>query len=159
MASMSKLRDASKALAPIGLTTLRVIVGFILFMHGLQKAADYPAWERGLESIGIAAPEVFAPIAMMAELGGGALLMIGLFTPIAAAGILISMLVAIVAVHLPYGLMAQNNGFEYPLTLAAVAFYFMLRGAGPLSVDRLLFVRRARKDRDDLFVPRREAHI
>jgi putative oxidoreductase len=48
------------------------------------------------------------------------------------------MAVAIFKVHWPNGLMAQDHGFEYPMTLFFVSLYFMIRGAGPFSIDGLI---------------------
>jgi putative oxidoreductase len=71
--------------------------------------------------------------------------LIGLLTPIAAFGVACVMAVAILAVHGSNGLFAQDNGFEYPLTLFATAVFFLLRGPGPLSADALM--RRASRTR------------
>jgi hypothetical protein len=72
------------------------------------------------------------------------------------------MTTAIATVHISHGLFAQNNGFEYPLMLWATAVFFMLRGAGPISIDALwsnprerVIVERARSDREHAHVGRR----
>jgi putative oxidoreductase len=141
---MENLRKTSRALAPVGLTILRVVTGFVLAAHGWMKLEDFGAWRDNVANLGIPAPDVMASLALAAELGGGIALMIGLVTPLAAAMIFVTMLVAIFTVHAKNGLMAQDGGFEYPLILAAVAIYFVARGAGPYSLDHLLFKRRRR---------------
>ena len=152
---MQKLRNASERLAPIGLTTLRVVVGVIMAVHGWMKLQDFEGWARNVEAMGLPAPELMAPLAIAGELGGGVLLVLGALTPLAALGVLVSMLVAVFVVHLDQGLLAKNGGFEYPMTLAAAAFFLMLRGGGPFTVDRLLFGRgRARPRARDPRQPR-----
>ncbi len=136
---MKKLRDASRALTPYGLTILRLAVGFIMAFHGWTKVADFSGWEQNVARLGIPAPQLFAALSAAAELGGGLALMLGFLTPIAALGIFINMLVAIFAVHAPNGLDAQRGGYEYPLLIAAVALFYLVRGAGPFSLDRLIF--------------------
>lgn len=136
-------RGARKTSTDIALTVLRVVVGIIMVAHGLQKATGFQEWQQSVAGMGIPFPEVSAALSVAAELGGGAGLLIGLLTPLAAFGIFANMIVAILAAHLGNGLFAQNNGWEYPLTLAVVALFFVFRGAGPLSVDAL--VKRARR--------------
>ena len=48
------------------------------------------------------------------------------------------MIVAIWKVHLHHGFFNQNGGYEFPLTLATVAFALIFLGAGELSIDALL---------------------
>ena len=141
---MENLRKTKRALAPFGLLVLRATVGFVMAVHGWMKLADFDAWQANIASMGLPAPGVLAALSMAGELGGGILLMLGLFTPIAALAILVNMIVAVVKVHLPNGLMAQEGGFEYPLVLGVVALYFMVHGGGRLSLDHLLFGRRRR---------------
>jgi putative oxidoreductase len=152
---MKTLRTLSHTLAPIALTVLRVGTGAILAVHGWQKASDFASWTAMVDQLGIPAPSLFAALGMIAELGGGIALVLGLFTPIAAAMLLTNMLVAVFVVHWENGLMAADGGYEYALTLALVALYFLVRGPGPYSLDHALFGRRAAA-REPL--TRREAH-
>lgn len=142
---MENIRKASRALAPMGLTILRVVVGFVMAFHGWTKLADYSGWRENVASLGVPMPEVAAALSLFAELGCGVLLMIGFLTPIAALFVAINMVVAIVTVHLGNGLLARDGGFEYPLVLAVIALFFVVRGGGKYSLDRLLFKRRRRE--------------
>lgn len=152
---METLRTISRTLTPLALTVLRVGVGAILAVHGLQKANDFASWTGMVEQLGIPAPTLFAALGMIAELGGGIALVLGLLTPIAAAMLLTNMLVAVFVVHWDNGLMAADGGYEYALTLALVSLFFLVRGPGPYSIDRALFGRR-RAAREPLTA--REAH-
>ena len=138
---MEALRSYSRTISPFALTVLRVVAGIIMTVHGWMKLADYSGWIESVGGMGIPAPEIFGALAMAAELAGGIGLVLGLLTPIAAFGVLCNMLVAIFVVHLENGLLARDGGFEFPLILGATALFFMVRGAGPISLDRALFGR------------------
>jgi len=49
------------------------------------------------------------------------------------------MIVSIVAVHLPQGFSASNNGFEIPLYYMIMLFVLVANGSRYFSVDRLVF--------------------
>jgi putative oxidoreductase len=48
------------------------------------------------------------------------------------------MLTAIAGVHWPGGFFAANRGYEYPLTLLAIAVALLIAGGGQASIDRAL---------------------
>jgi putative oxidoreductase len=128
--------DSSRVLVGSGAyTLLRMIVGVILTAHGVQKLLDLDAWQQQVASLGIPLPELTSLLALAGELLGGLGLLVGFLTPIAAFGVLATMVVAILTVHLSNGLFARIGGFEYPLTLACAALFFMFNGGGPLSID------------------------
>ena len=122
-------------LEPIALTLLRISTGIIMAAHGWEKLQNLPATIEGFASMGI--PKAAVYLAIAGELGGGLGLIVGLLTPIAAFGIFCTMAVAVIQVHLKNCLFAKDGGFEYPLTLAMIALYFIMRGAGPISLDAL----------------------
>lgn len=142
---MQTLRNVSATLSPLGLAILRIVVGVIMIAHGWQKLTAYDAWYSTLQQLGVPMLEVLAPLSVAAELAGGVGILVGLLTPIAAFGVLCQMIAAIYLVHWDFGLFASNGGFEYPLTIAAVALFLTVRGAGLISLDALLFGRAARR--------------
>ncbi|MFZ0640707.1 MAG: DoxX family protein, partial [Candidatus Acidiferrales bacterium] len=88
-------------------------------------------------------PSYFAYVAGIVEFFGGWLLILGLFTRIAALLLAGEMAVAIVRVHLPQGgLMAVSN-YQFPLALAVGAFALVAVGAGAISLDRAIFKNKA----------------
>jgi putative oxidoreductase len=121
--------------AVLAWTLLRIIAGGIMLAHGLQKLMAPHEFIGHVAQLGIPVPLVSGWLSIAAEAGGGLGLLLGLFTPLATAGIALNMLVAIVSVHLEKGLFAQQGGFEYPLTLLCVALLYFAGGAGPLSID------------------------
>ena len=133
---------ARTQLRAIVLTLLRITVGVIMMAHGWQKLTALHETQAAFAGMGIPYPEVSAYLAVCGELLGGLGILLGLLTPFAALGIICVMLVAVFHVHWDNDLMAQNNGFEYPLMILTVAIYFAVRGAGPYSLDALLARRR-----------------
>jgi len=150
---MTRLENLSRAIRPWTLTALRVVVGVVMAAHGWAKLTDYGSWLSNLDAMGMPYPEIAAPLAVTAELVGGVALAIGALTPVAAGGVLSTMLVAIFLLHLPNGLFAKDGGFEYPLVMAAAALFFMTRGAGRFSVDSAIL--RWRRPQDDMTPVRR----
>jgi putative oxidoreductase len=128
--------------AGYGLTLLRVIAGVTFAAHGAQKLFG---WFGGyglvgvgqwMESIGLAPGYLMALLAGSAEFFGGLALIIGLLVRPAAAVLAVTMLVAIVTVHLSNGFFMSNNGYEFGLALLAISLAVMIEGAGKLSLDK-----------------------
>lgn len=128
------LRSAPGELA---LTVLRVVAGVTLLVHGWLKLTDVASWQAQVASLGMPMPEVTSWCAIAGEFLGGLGLIVGLLTPLAALGALVTMATAIALVHAGNGLLASNGGFEFPLLVASTCLVFMMRGAGPLSLDAL----------------------
>ncbi|MCX7569421.1 DoxX family protein [Tumebacillus sp. DT12] len=120
----------------LGLLIIRLVVGLLFMGHGAQKLfgwfGGYGLQGTGgwLESIGVKPGVLMAFIAGLSELVGGALFAAGVFTPVGAALIVITMLVAIFTVHGKNGLWATQNGMEYNLVLIALAVGVALIGPG-----------------------------
>ena len=84
---------------------------------------------------------LMASMAGGAEFFGGLLLIAGLLVRPAAFMLAITMVVAIVMVHLQNGLFMTKNGYEFGLALLVISLGLIFRGAGSLSFDRLLEAR------------------
>jgi putative oxidoreductase len=118
---------------------LRVIMGYILFMHGWVKlGAGAAAVTGSMAKNGLEPASMFAYAAMFLETFGAACLILGLFTRFFAAAIAIEMAVAFLVVHFPKGFAAGQGGYEYVLLLGTVLFLIAIRGGGPYSVDRAI---------------------
>jgi putative oxidoreductase len=120
----------------------------VFFAHGAQKALGWwggPGYSTTLNSFaGMGIPVAFGILAIMAEFLGGIGLVFGLLTRIAAFGITCVMAVAVFLVHVPNGLFMnwagnqKGEGFEYHILAIAISLTLMVRGAGALSLDRLI---------------------
>ena len=102
-----------------------------------------------MESIGLQPGKVHATAAGVAETGGGALLVAGAATPLAASALTGTMTVAIAKVHGPNGVWGQNGGYELPLVMTAALFAITASGPGsalarPPRVGHRVGARRAR---------------
>lgn len=122
---------------------LRVIVGITLFAHGFQhvwRGGRLAGTGRWFESIGLRPGRVHAPLAPFSELVGGAMLVLGLLTPLAAAVGVGTMLVALVANHLKNGffIFRPGDGYEYVLMIIMVSVAIGALGGREWSVDRAL---------------------
>ena len=128
---------------------LRLTLGVVFFAHGSQKMLG---WFGGYgfdatmgafaKDMGIPAP--FAFLAIAAEFFGGLGLILGLLTRVAAFGIAVTMVVAVVKVHGQFGLFMnwagnqKGEGFEYHALAIAIALALMIAGGGAFSVDLFL---------------------
>lgn len=128
----------------MGLLIGRVVFGALFAAHGLQKLCG---WFRGygldgtgafFEGLGFRPGRAFAATAGLTECACGALLVLGLAMPVAAAGIMAVMLVAIVTVHRMNGLLATSNGVELPTLYTTAAVSLALTGPGIYSLDAWL---------------------
>jgi len=128
----------------LGLLALRLVLGLVFLGHGAQKAfgafgGPGLAGASGfMASLGLRPARFWAAVAAFGELLAGALVLLGLFTPVGAALIVATMAVAIAKVHGPKGFFIQNGGYEYNLVLLVAALTLAATGAGAYSVDRLL---------------------
>lgn len=129
---------------------LRVAAGLIFAAHGAQKLFGWFGG-YGLEgtggwmaSIGLEPGMLMAGLAGAAEFFGGLALVVGLLVRPASVILALTMVVAIVKVHLPNGLFMANNGYEFGLALLTISIALAIRGAGSISVDQMMTARLAR---------------
>ncbi|KQL43550.1 oxidoreductase [Brevibacillus choshinensis] len=120
----------------LGLLIIRLVIGLSFAAHGTQKLfgwfGGYGLKGTGgwLDSIGVKPGVMMALLAGLGELVGGLLFAAGVGTWVGALLIAFTMLIAIVKVHGQNGYWATQNGYEYNLTLIAVAIGVALIGPG-----------------------------
>lgn len=126
-----------------GLLLLRVVLGGIMAVHGAQKLfggfgglglAGTGGW---LESMSLRPARLHAAVVALAEFGGGALLVLGLITPLGAAAVAGVMFVAIATVHWSNGFFNAGGGYEFNLLILASAIALVFTGPGKISIDHL----------------------
>ena len=124
------------------LLILRITLGGMIFAHGYNKVfggggiAGTAGW---FDSIGMRPGKPNAWAAALTEMGVGVLLVVGLITPVACAGLVALMTVAIITVHRKNGFFIINpgGGIEYCLVLAVTAISLAGAGAGNWSIDHV----------------------
>ncbi|MFZ1061470.1 MAG: DoxX family protein [Candidatus Rokuibacteriota bacterium] len=126
-----------------GATILRVIVGIVYVMHAYLSlvvftptgAADF------MKAAGLPAPVLMAWIVVVVHSLGGIMLVVGLWTRVAAAANAVIILGGILTVHLPQGFFTkviggQPAGYEFPLLLLGASVALILTGGGALAITR-----------------------
>jgi putative oxidoreductase len=132
------------------ITIVRIVLGVVFSAHGAQIAFG---WFGGAglrstirvfrEQLGIPAP--LAILAVAAEFLGGLGLLVGLLSRIAALGIAVVMLVALLTVHWKFGFFMnwygdqRGHGIEYHILVLVLALVVMIKGGGPSSLDQVLY--------------------
>jgi putative oxidoreductase len=131
---------------------LRLIVGFGFMQHGYAKLARGPEdFINVLHAIGVPAAFLFGWLTIIVEITGGFLIALGALVPLATIPMVIVLLAAIFAVHLPNGFSSiklqsfdaagahfGQPGYETDLLYLAGLIALCLGGAGPFSVDGFL---------------------
>ena len=124
---------------------IRLALAAVMIAHGSQKVLGtfngpgFKAFISGNTPFGFMRPTWFwLGAAAFSELLGGLLIALGFLTRVGAFFVACVMLTAVVGVHLPGGFFASNRGYEYPLSLLAMALALLIAGGGQASVDRAL---------------------
>lgn len=128
----------------LGLLIVRLTLGGIFGVHGLQTVfgkLDGPGidgFARGLASLGYRETTLLAWITGVTELVGAGLLILGLFTPLAAAALL-GIVINSILVKYSGGFFVQPDnpgGYEFDVLLGGMAAGLLFAGPGRVAVDK-----------------------
>jgi putative oxidoreductase len=119
----------------LALLVLRLALAAVLLYHGLPKVMDFGGTTAFMESLNLPLPAVVAGLAVVIEVGGGVLILVGLLTELAGLVVVIEMLCAIFVVHWQNGFNFLNNGWEHPFTVLMMALALVLAGAGAYAIS------------------------
>jgi putative oxidoreductase len=116
-------------LQPFALLVLRIVLGAIMIAHGYHKV--FGGFHHHMEMVGsLGIPSWMAYLSAGVEFFGGIAIVLGVFTRFFSLALVIEMGVAIWKVHFKNGLMGPT-GYEFPLSLAAIALALICFGGGP----------------------------
>jgi putative oxidoreductase len=127
----------------LGLLVLRLVLGGIFIAHGVQKltGVGVGGFADFLGTLELPSPYPLAVATISAEIGGGLLVVLGVFPRIGALALAVVMGVAIWKVHWAKGFFMQipekepgTFGFEYNLALLGMALCVLLAGAGNIGL-------------------------
>jgi putative oxidoreductase len=123
-----------------GALFLRIALAIPMLAHGYNHMFGGGKLEgtgRWFESLGMKPGWLHARFATYTELAVAPLLALGLLTPLAAAGVIGVMLVALITNHFKNGyfIFRPGEGYEYVLFIAMSAFALATLGGGKYSLD------------------------
>ncbi len=127
------------ALTDVAILILRLVLGVIFVVHGMQKlfgafeGAGIEGLTQMLSSLGFGVPLFWAWVLAISEFLAGIFLILGVLPRLSASLIAVIMAVAIATVHGPAGFFAMQGGFEYQLLTIAACVSLILTGAGKYS--------------------------
>ena len=135
---MDKFNKMLAASEPMVLSIFRIVTGLLLFQYGVAKLFKYPP------------VPMFAKVELMSLYGAagtielifGALLIVGLFTRLAAFILSGEMAFAYFLGHFPKGFLPLVNGGNAAILFCFACLYLAFAGGGPWSVDAMMRDRR-----------------
>lgn len=134
------LAQISESEWDVVMLVLRIVAGPTIFWHGFNKMfrggriAGTAGWfdSMGMRPNG----KIHALLASLTEMGAGVLLLLGLLTPLAAAGVIGVMAVAAWTVH-RHAFLITKDGVEYVLVLGTLCWGIAALGPGRFSLDHV----------------------
>jgi putative oxidoreductase len=130
----------------LGLLLLRVAIGVLLIAHGLQKAfglwggPGFDGWADSLTAMGYQHADILTYVATGGQIIAGVGLVLGLFTPLAAAGALAYMVNGVLADAMVAHEQARlssflTDGHEYKVIAVCAVAAIILAGPGKYGLD------------------------
>jgi len=116
----------------------RILIAAIFILSGFSKITGYAGTQGYMEAMGV--PGALLPLVIVAELGGGLLVVLGLWTRLAAFALAGFSLLSALLFHANFGDQVQMIMFMKNLAIAGGFLFLVAHGAGALSID----ARRAR---------------
>lgn len=118
----------------LALLILRLVLAAVLLYHGIPKLMNFGATVGVFEGMKIPAPSLSVFFAILAEVGGGIAMLLGVLVDVFGLLIVIDMLAAILLVHGSKGFDFTQGGWEHPFTVLGIALGLAFAGPGRMSV-------------------------
>jgi putative oxidoreductase len=113
----------------------RLMIGLPFVMSGLSKLGAYSATTGMISAAGLPFPALSFAVAVIIELGGGLLLIVGYHTRSVAAALALFSLAAAVSFHTDFADQNQIIHFLKNVMMAGGLLQIAAFGAGALSID------------------------
>ncbi len=138
-----------KVLRDLALLIARVALGGVLVLHAWHRWQNegIEAQTAYLTSFGFPWPQYAAWGAIIGETAAGILLIVGLLTPVAAAGVLVEQVLIICWISWRTFPFSGDRGWADQLVLGVLALLLLVYGAGRASIDSV-FRRSGKSDAD-----------
>jgi putative oxidoreductase len=154
---MQQVCSALNRARPAAPLVLRVVIGGLFVWHGIDKFdVGISTIEDMFRTWGVPAPGITAPLSAVVEIVGGAMLVLGLGTRIAAMALSVVMVAAMLYVKQDVGIISSQPmpGAELDLALLAGLLAVIVLGPGRFSLDDRLGLepREAEHDRQPALV-------
>lgn len=111
----------------------RILIALIFITSGWSKIGGYAATQGYMESMGV--PGMLLPLVIITELGGGVLIVLGLFTRYAALALAGFSILSGILFHGGADQMQQIQLLKN-LAMAGGFLFLVAHGAGRISLDR-----------------------
>lgn len=126
---MNKLYD-------IGELAGRILISAIFILSGFSKITGYAATQGYMEAMGV--PGALLPLVIATELGGGILVVLGLWTRLAALALAGFSILSALLFHANFADQVQMIMFMKNFAMAGGFLFLVAHGAGALSLDARL---------------------
>jgi len=123
-------------LQPLALLIMRLTLGSIMLVHGYQNSFRH-LHDHVHMVAGLGLPIWLGYVSSFTELLAALLILAGFFTRPAAFALCTGLIFAIWKIHWHNGL-TGDQGSEFPLALAALAFALIFFGGGEIGLDHVL---------------------
>src|SRR6516162_8122941 len=113
----------------------RVLYASMLLLFGYGKITAFSCTVGYMSSLGLPLPSLVTLIAIIVEIGGGLLMLIGYQTRLVALGLAIFVLVTAFIGHFQLGDLNQFQHFMKNIAIVGGSLAFVAFGAGAYSLD------------------------
>ena len=128
---MTNLENHSDAAALVG----RLIFSSMFLVFGFNKLTGYTGTVGYMGSLGLPAPALFTFLAIIIEIGGGLLILVGYQTRLVSLGLAIYVLVSAFIGHSQFGDPNQFMHFMKNMAIVGGSLAFVAFGGGAYSLD------------------------
>lgn len=116
----------------------RILASIIFILGGYAKLMAMAGTKAYFASTGVPLPEIAYWVAVVVELGGGILLLVGLQTRLVALALAVFCVATALLAHMNFGDRMQMINFNKNLAMAGGFLAFTAAGAGRFSLDAII---------------------